>query len=106
MTRKQTRTKTASLLAAEEARDPEVAAELARTAVANQLAILVIQYRVDHDLTQTALARKLGMSQPAVARLEAGDHEPSVATLMRLARHLGITLRLQLSGDSAELVLA
>lgn len=106
MTRKQTRTKTASLLAAEEARDPEVAAELARTAVANQLAILVIQYRVDHDLTQTALARKLGMSQPAVARLEAGDHEPTVATLMRLARHLGITLRLQLSGDSAELVLA
>jgi len=46
------------------------------------------------------------MSQPAVARLEAGDHEPSVATLMRLARHLGITLRLQLSGDSAELVSA
>lgn len=106
MTKKQTRSKTASILAAEEARDPEVAAELARTAVANQLAILVIQYRVDHDLTQTALARKLGMSQPAVARLEAGDHEPSVATLMRLARHLGITLKLQLSGDSAELVSA
>jgi ribosome-binding protein aMBF1 (putative translation factor) len=106
VTKKQTLSKTASILAANEARDPEVAAELARTAIANQLAILVIQYRVDHDLTQTALARKLGMSQPAVARLEAGDHEPSVAMLMRLARHLGITLRLQLSGDSAELVSA
>lgn len=106
MTKKPSRSKTASGLAAEEARDPAVAAELARTAVANQLALLVIQYRVDHDLTQTALARKLGMSQPAVARLEAGDHQPSVATLMRLARHLGITLRLQLSGDSAELVSA
>ena len=106
MTNKQTRSKTASILAADEVRDPEVSAELARTAIANQLAILVIQYRVDHDLTQTALARKLGMSQPAVARLEAGDHEPSVATLMRLARHLGITLRLQVSGDSAELVSA
>lgn len=106
MTKKPSRSKTASSLAAEEAGDPEVAAELARTAVANQLAILVIQYRVDHDLTQTALARKLGMSQPAVARLEAGDHEPSVAMLMRLARLLGITLRLQLSGDSAQLVSA
>jgi DNA-binding XRE family transcriptional regulator len=106
MTKKQIRSKTASHLAEEEARDPEVAAELARTAVANQLAILVIQYRVEHELTQTALARTLGMSQPAVARLEAGDHEPSVATLMRLARHLGITLRLQLTGDSAELVSA
>jgi ribosome-binding protein aMBF1 (putative translation factor) len=106
VTKKPSRLNTAAHLAESEAQDPEVAAELARTAVANQLAILVIQYRVDHDLTQTALARKLDMSQPAVARLEAGDHEPSVATLMRLARHLGITLRLQLSGDSAELVSA
>ena len=106
MTKKPTRSKTASRLAGEEARNPEVAAELARTAVANQLAILLVQHRIDHDLTQTALARMLGMSQPAVARLEAGDHEPSVATLMRLARHLGITLRLQLSGDSAEPVSA
>jgi transcriptional regulator with XRE-family HTH domain len=87
-------------------RDPEVAAELACTAVANQLAILVIQYRVDHELTQNTLARQLGMSQPAVARLEAGDHEPSIATLTRLARHLGITLRLQVSGDSVELASA
>ncbi len=52
-------------LRAEDFKDPEVAAELARTAVANQLAILVIQYRVQHGLTQTALARRLGMRQPA-----------------------------------------
>jgi hypothetical protein len=38
-------TKTTKRLAAEDARDPEVAAELARTALANQLAILVIAYR-------------------------------------------------------------
>ena len=62
--------------------------------MANQLAILIIPYRVEHGLTQTALARKLGMRQPAVARLEAGEHEPSVATLARLASRLGITLRL------------
>jgi len=72
-TKKQTRSKTASSLAAEEACDAEVADELARTAVANQLAILVIQDRADHDLTRTALARKLEMRQPAVARLEAGN---------------------------------
>lgn len=69
---------------------------MGRTAVANQLAILVIQYRVQHGLTQTALARQLGVKQPAVARLEAGDHEPTVATLARLANRLGITLRLDL----------
>jgi transcriptional regulator with XRE-family HTH domain len=80
-----------------------VAAELARTALANQLAILVIGYRVEHGLSQTALARQLGVSQPAVARLESGDHEPSVSTLARLSRQLGITLRLELTAGSVEL---
>lgn len=101
-----TELKTGAELATADARDPEVAAELARTALANQLAILVIRYRVDHGLTQTALARKLGMQQPQVARLEAGDHEPSVATLARLANRLGITLRLDLAPDSVELISA
>jgi DNA-binding XRE family transcriptional regulator len=106
VTKKPEGSKTVARLAAGDARDPEVAGELARTAVANQLAILVIQYRVDHDLTQTALGRQLGMSQPAVARLESGDHEPSVATLMRLSRHLGVTFRLHLSPDSVQLISA
>ncbi|MGH9131315.1 MAG: helix-turn-helix domain-containing protein [Acidimicrobiales bacterium] len=98
--------KTGDQLVAGDMRDPEVATELARTAIANQLAILVIQYRVDHGLTQTALARQLGLKQPAVARLEAADHEPSVATLARLANRLGISLRLDLSPDSVALVSA
>jgi DNA-binding XRE family transcriptional regulator len=98
--------KTGEQLRPEDLKDPEVAAELARTAVANQLAILVIQYRVEHGLTQTALARQLGMRQPAIARLEAGDHEPSVAMLARLAKKLGLALRLDLTPDSVELVSA
>jgi len=103
---KASESKTGDQLLADDLRDPEVVAELARTAVANQLAILVIQYRVEHGLTQTALARQLGMRQPAIARLEAGDHEPSVAMLARLANKLGITLRLDLTPDSVELVSA
>jgi ribosome-binding protein aMBF1 (putative translation factor) len=98
--------RTGEELLVEDVKDPDVAAELARTAVANQLAILVIQYRVNRGLTQTALARQLGMRQPAIARLEAGDHEPSVAMLARLANKLGITLRLDLTPDSVELVSA
>lgn len=103
---KASESKTGDQLLADDLRDPEVVAELARTAVANQLAILVIQYRVEHGLTQTALARQLGMRQPAIARLGAGDHEPSVAMLARLANKLGITLRLDLTPDSVELVSA
>lgn len=103
---KPSESKTGNQLLVDDLRDPEVVAELARTAVANQLAILVIQYRVEHGLTQTALARQLGMRQPAIARLEAGDHEPSVAMLARLANKLDITLRLDLTPDSVELVSA
>jgi len=98
--------KTGEQLAAEDRQDPELSAELAHTAVASQLAVLVTRYRVEHGLTQTALARQLGMRQPAVARLEAGDHEPSVATLARLANKLSINLRLDLSPDSVALVSA
>jgi ribosome-binding protein aMBF1 (putative translation factor) len=103
---KLSKSKSGDELLAEDVKDAEVAAELARTALANQLAILVIQFRVAHGLTQTALARQLGMRQPAIARLEAGDHEPSVAMLARLTNKLGITLRLDLTPDSVELVSA
>ena len=98
--------RTGAELVAEDLLDDEVAAELERTAVANQLAILVIGYRVDHGLTQSALARQLGISQPAVARLESGDHEPSLATLARLATKLGITLRLDIAPGSMGLASA
>jgi len=50
----------------------------------------VLDYRVEHKLTQTALAELLGMRQPHIARLEAGDHEPSLATLARLGRGLDL----------------
>jgi len=99
----QTNSKTGAQLAVDDAADPEMAAELDRTAVANQLAILVIKYRVEHGLTQTALARKLGVSQPAVARLETGEHEPTVATLARLAHKLRISLRLDVDPESVVL---
>ena len=84
-------------LAAEELRDPEVRREYERTAFAYGVAIRVISYRAEHGLSQSALARELGMRQPAVARLEAGEHEPSLGTLARLARGLGIDLSIEIT---------
>jgi hypothetical protein len=40
------------------------------------------------------------LHQPAIARLEAGDHEPSLATLSRLARVLGIELHIDITPDT------
>lgn len=87
-------------IAATESRDPDVAAELERTSVAEQVALLVTTYRVEHELTQTGLAELLGMHQPAIARLEAGTHEPSLATLARLSSALGIRLDVHIAPDS------
>jgi transcriptional regulator with XRE-family HTH domain len=75
-------------------RDPEYRREYDRTRLANDVAIKVIGYRIRHGLSQVQLGRLLGMRQPHVARLEAGDHEPSVATLARLADALGLDFSL------------
>jgi ribosome-binding protein aMBF1 (putative translation factor) len=64
--------------------------EYERTRLANDVAIKVIQYRAARGLSQSALARMLGMRQPNVARLESGDHEPSLSTLARLSSALGL----------------
>jgi ribosome-binding protein aMBF1 (putative translation factor) len=61
-----------------------------RTALARAVALAVIGYRVEHQLTQTKLAQKLGMRQPQVARLEMGEHTPSLEMLRRLAQVLGL----------------
>src|SRR5215813_7170954 len=76
--------------------DPEYRREYERTQLANDVAIKVIGYRVRHGLSQAQLAKQLGMRQPHVARLEAGDHEPSETTLARLADALGLDFSLDI----------
>ncbi len=71
--------------------DPEFRAYWERTALARAVALAVLGYRVKHHLTQTKLAEKLGVRQPQVARLEMGEHNPSLELLHRLAR--GLSLR-------------
>lgn len=94
---------TATQIAAEELTDPEIRREHERTALAHAVAMRVIGYRATHGLSQTALARRLGMHQPAIARLEAGDHEPSLATLARLAARLGIEFHIDITPDAFKL---
>jgi transcriptional regulator with XRE-family HTH domain len=41
-------------------------------------------------LSQRALAKKLGVSQPRVVKLESGEHNPEVDTIINAVRRLGI----------------
>ncbi len=84
---------------ARQRKDPKFRAEWERTAVARAVAARLVEYRVEHALSQTALARQLGMKQPAVARLEAGEHNPSFDTLARLSSALGIEFHIAVTPD-------
>lgn len=50
--------------------------------------------RQDAGLTQAALARQLGVSQQAVAKVEHPDANPTLDTLLRVAAALGMSLTL------------
>ncbi len=56
------------------------------------LASAVMDVRNRAGLTQEALARKMGTTQPVVARLESGRVRPSMRTLERLAEATGSRL--------------
>ncbi len=77
--------------------DPEFRAEWERTAYARGVALWLVAYRAEHDLTQAQLAARLGMKQPQVARLEDGESEPRFATLQRIATALGEPLEIRLT---------
>lgn len=86
--------------------DPEFRAEWERSALARAVAVAVIRYRVQRELSQRDLAKVLGMEQPQVARLERGDVNPGMDTLMRIASGLGIefTINVRPAGANARLV--
>jgi ribosome-binding protein aMBF1 (putative translation factor) len=88
---------------AEELQDPVFRAEWDRTAVARAVAIRVVGYRAEPGLTQMQLARQLGMAQSAIARLELGEHEPTLSTLARLAQGLGIDFHIDITPTTVEL---
>lgn len=81
---------------AEHLRDPEFAAAWQASALARAVAIEVVRYRRAHDLSQAALARHLGMHQPQVARIEAGDVTPTMETLVRLAVALDLEIAIDI----------
>jgi len=81
------------------AEDPTFRAEWERTALARAVAIALVRYRAEHQLSQRALATELGVRQPVIARLELGEHNPSIETLRRLAAILGMEFVLHVAPD-------
>ena len=79
-----------TLVAEEMNRDVEFREEWERIALARLVAAQLIKYRAANRLSQQALAERLGKKQPYVARLESGESNPDLETLVNISRALGI----------------
>ncbi|PHS77134.1 MAG: transcriptional regulator [Robiginitomaculum sp.] len=75
-------------------KNPEVLAEYDRLTPEYAVAHAMIKARAEAGLTQAALAKKAGITQAQVARIEGGQW-PQPKTLMKLAKALGKTPRLE-----------
>ena len=80
----------------EQLANPEFREYWEYTAFARAIANRPFKDRIGHELSQTALAHRIGMSQPAIARRESGEHDPRPATLFRLSRALGLRFYLDI----------
>lgn len=94
--------RTSEQVLADELKDPYFRAEWARTTVARSLAMHVLAHRTANGLSQRAMASRLHMSQPQVARLEAGVHNPTIETLQRVADVLGSEFDLKVPPNHLE----
>ena len=76
---------------------PEVVAAYDQARLRYELAEAVRLRREELGWSQRQLAERAGMSQPGVARFEAGGTTPTLPLLERLAEALGLTLTVRLS---------
>jgi ribosome-binding protein aMBF1 (putative translation factor) len=83
-------------------KDPEFVREYEALEEEFALASQIIGARARAGLSQEELAKRMGTSQSAIARLESGRFRPSTRTLERLAAATGSKLRIRLDPDDAK----
>ena len=79
-------------------KNPKVRTEYERLGPEFLLAQSLIRARLKKGWTQAELARRVGMQQPNIARLEGGNYDRvSLPTLKKIARALGAEVEIKLS---------
>lgn len=79
----------------EQMKDPEFKAEY--DALEPEFAIIqaIIDARKDAGFTQKELSERTGIAQADISKLENGNANPSLKTLKRLAKGLGMKLKVE-----------
>ncbi|MFJ5634430.1 helix-turn-helix domain-containing protein [Streptomyces goshikiensis] len=83
---------------------PEVTRRREEIRLAWDLGQAVHDRRAELGISQTELARRAGMTQPQVSKLELGGTVPTVPLLARLARAMESELHLKLAGETSQVV--
>jgi transcriptional regulator with XRE-family HTH domain len=81
--------------------DPKFRKEYAAADEEFRIIEALIRARTEARLSQAELARRMGTTQSAVARMEGGSVSPSLSTLRRYAAATGARLRLELVREPA-----
>lgn len=76
-------------------KDPEFKARWDAREPERQATYALIEARIKRKLTQRELAKKIGIKQPSLARVEKGKHTPSIAMLSKIAAGLGKKLEIR-----------
>lgn len=79
-----------TLMAEEQLATPSFKTDWQRLAPAREFAATLLRYRAEHKLSQRALAERLGVSQPRIVKLESGEHNPGIDTIINAVRRLGV----------------
>jgi len=72
---------------------------LSKSEIAQQRLPSLARLRLAAGLSQAELARRIGTSQSHIARIESGDGDPQLSTMLRLSEAIGVPL-----GDLATLL--
>lgn len=84
--------------------DPTFAAAWEKARDEFAIAREIIRTRVAAGMSQQKLAEKIGTTQSVIARLESGEHMPSVSTLKRVAEATHSKLHIELIPASSETI--
>ena len=67
-----------------------MATDMAATSLSERFGARVRDLREQRSLTQTDLAKLIGMRQPDLCDLEKGRHSPTLSTIERIAKALHV----------------
>jgi predicted transcriptional regulator len=77
-------------------RDPEARKEYERLGPEFELIKSMIEKRIEKNISQKELARRMGTKQSALSRFESGKYNPSLAFMQKVAEALDSKLEIRL----------